>query len=162
MNLDRETLQKLHHYATSLTGDKNSAYDLLHNAIETCLNKPPLENAKLTAYIRTIMRNKYIDDYRREQTHPTDNIDDHILIDMNTSSLENTVIAEHDMQNIWFKLEGLEREILYYWAIEGHSMQEISDLLNIPRGTLLSRIHRLRHKIIGNMHNDSIERGYIK
>lgn len=151
MKIDASDLKNLHRYGYSLTGDKDSAYDLLHNAIEVCLKKPPLEKTKVLSYVRSIMRNRYIDEFRHEQRFPTDNIDDHSLIDMDGSSLENIIIAEHDMGLIWTQLDGFDREILFYWAVEGYSMQEIANHIDVPRGTLLSRIHRLRQKIITTM-----------
>ena len=151
MNFDRAMLQKLYRYAYSLTGDEDSAYDLLHSALEVCLKKPPLDDAKTLAYVRTIMRNRYIDEFRAEQRYPTDSIDDHALIDMDGSSLENIVIAEHDLSLIWKHLDVFDREILFYWAVEGYSMQEIANQIDVPRGTLLSRIHRLRQKIIARI-----------
>jgi len=160
MNFDRPTLQQLYRYGYSLTGDEDTAYDLLHDAIEVGLKKPPLTETKAVAYVRTIMRNRYIDAFRREQRFPVDSIEDHSLIDMDGSSLENVVIAEHDMALIWGQLDAFDREILFYWAVEGYSMQEISEQIDVPRGTLLSRIHRLRQRIITSMEIETGAGGY--
>lgn len=77
MPLDRKNLQKLHRYAYSLTANEADAYDLLQNAIETSLKRPADSNTKATAYIRVIMRNRFIDEYRHKQKFPLENIDDH-------------------------------------------------------------------------------------
>jgi len=162
MNIDRETLQKLLRYGYSLTNDEDAAYDLLQSAIEVYLNKPPQNQVTSINYVRTIMRNRYIDDYRRNQRFPTESVDDHSLVDIDASSLESVVISEHDLNLIWNKIDSFDREILFLWAVEGYSMQEISDNIDVPRGTLLSRIHRLRKVIINSMEDQSRSGGVTK
>ncbi len=88
MVLDRENLQKLHRYAYSLTANEADAYDLLQSAIETSLNRPADSVNKTIAYIRMIMKNRFIDDYRHKQSFPLEDIDDHSPVSMDESSLE--------------------------------------------------------------------------
>ena len=147
MVLDRKNLQKLHRYAYALTANEADAYDLLQSAIESSLNRPSDNVNKTIAYIRVIMRNRFIDEYRHKQTFPLENIDDHSPVSMDESSLEDVVIASHDLASLWKTLEPVDREVLFFWAVEGFSMREIADKLEISRGTLLSRIHRLRKKL---------------
>ncbi|MGK0290726.1 MAG: RNA polymerase sigma-70 factor (ECF subfamily), partial [bacterium] len=40
-----------------------------------------------------------------------------------------------------------ERELLYLSAVEEYSIQEIAEITQTPKGTLLSRLHRLKNKI---------------
>ena len=157
--IDRKELQKLYRYAYALTADEQDAYDLLHAAIETSLNKPVGNEDKNLAYIRMIMRNRFIDEYRRKQSFPLENIDDHSPISMDGSSLEDVVIASHDLAILWKDIEPLDRELLYYWAVEGFNMAEISEKLDISRGTLLSRVHRLRKRIKDD--EDTQQRGSV-
>jgi len=147
MKLDRKNLQKLYRYAYTLTANEDDAYDLLQSAIETSLYKPADRAATSTAYIRTIMKNRYIDEYRHQQSFPQESFNDHTPVSLDESSLENVVIASHDLALLWKNLEALDREVLFFWAVEGFSMQEIADKLEVSRGTLLSRIHRLRRRL---------------
>lgn len=147
MELDRVSLNKLYRYAYTLTANEADAYDLLHSAIETSLNRPSASTDKNIAYIRVIMRNRYIDEYRHKQTFPLDHINDHHPVSMNESSLEDVIIASHDLSLLWKILEPVDREVLFLWAVEGYNMREISEKLAISRGTLLSRIHRLRKRL---------------
>ena len=147
MVLDRKNLQKLHHYAYTLTANEADAYDLLQSAIETSLDRPSDNVNKTIAYIRVIMKNRFIDEYRHKQSFPLEDIDDHSPVSMNESSLEDIVIASHDLAGVWKTLEPVDREVLFFWAVEGFSMREIAEKLEISRGTLLSRIHRLRKKL---------------
>ena len=36
---------------------------------------------------------------------------------------------------------------MYLWAVEGYSTSELAEFLEMPRGTLLSKIHRLRIRV---------------
>ena len=45
------------------------------------------------------------------------------------------------------KLKAGERELLYLHSVEGHTAQEISDLISRPRGTILSSINRAKAKL---------------
>ena len=127
--------------------DDADAYDLLYNAIETCLNRPSETIEKNIAYMLVIMKNRFIDDYRHNQSFPHEDIADHSPVSMSGSSLEDVVIASHDLAVLWESLDPVDREVLFFWAVEGFSMREISEKLEISRGTLLSRIHRLRKRL---------------
>jgi RNA polymerase sigma-70 factor (ECF subfamily) len=76
---------------------------------------------------------------------------------LDESSLEDVVIASHDLESLWPTLEPIDREVLFFWAVEGYSMIEIADKLTISRGTLLSRIHRLRIRL--TLQDDDMQGG---
>ena len=138
-------LQALYRYGCTLTNDEQLGHDLLHDAIETCLRQPPDSLDKLPAYLRKIMRNRFFDLVRHQQRFPQDVLEEQIVgIDMNTRQLEDVIIDEVDLDAIWLLLQPVEREILFLWAIEGYTTNEIADHLDMPKGTVLSKIHRLR------------------
>ena len=153
MELDRASLNKLYRYAYTLTANEADAYDLLYNAVETCLNRPSETIEKNIAYMRVIMKNRFIDDYRHNQSFPHEDIADHSPVSMSESSLEDVVIASHDLAVLWESLEPVDREVLFLWAVEGFSMREISEKIEVSRGTLLSRIHRLRKRLSENLND---------
>jgi RNA polymerase sigma-70 factor (ECF subfamily) len=71
--------------------------------------------------------------------------------------LEDIVIAEHEVEAIMAMLEPLEHELLFFWAVEGYTAQEIADRTDSTRGTVLSRIHRLRQKILRHRKSTAAE-----
>jgi len=148
--LDRPMLQGLFRYGFSLTHNEDVACDLLQDALEISLRKAPDNADAAMHYVRSIMRNRFIDQYRREHRHPTVSFDDNdeqpVIIDPRV--LEDMVIAEHEVESIMAMLEPLERELLFLWAAEGCTAQEIAEQTDSSRGTVLSRIHRLRQKIL--------------
>jgi RNA polymerase sigma-70 factor (ECF subfamily) len=148
--LDRPALQRLFRYGCSLAHDEDAAYDLLQDALEISLRKAPDNSDAAIRYVQSIMRNRFIDQYRRDQRHPTVHLDDSdnqpVCIDPRV--MEDIIIAEDEVESIMDALEPLERELLFFWAVEGYTAQEIADRTDSPRGTVLSRIHRLRQKIL--------------
>lgn len=154
--LDRDMLQRLYRYGYSLTRDEHRAYDLLQDAVEAALRKSPQDPQAMLRYIRTIMRNRFIDEYRREQRHPTLSFDeqDDCPVDIDPRVLEEVVIAQHDLDVVIAVLEPMERELLFLWAVEGYTAQELADQTGAPRGTVLARLHRLRSKILRHIGSD--------
>ena len=59
-------------------------------------------------------------------------------------------VSQNDLANGLNALNMLtphEREILFLWAVEGFTVQDIANDLGIPKGTILSRLHRLKIKV---------------
>ena len=157
---DRDVLQRLYRYGCSLCIDTDDAYDLLQYALEKYLQKR--NNRKPgndVAYVRTIMRNRFIDDYRKSNRFPQESYDDSSPVAIDSTSLEDIVIAQGDLERVWQKLDPFEREIMYYWAIEEMTAQEISQQIDVPRGTVLSRIYRIRKKIETQFGNTQLTAG---
>jgi RNA polymerase sigma-70 factor (ECF subfamily) len=145
---DRPVLQRLYRYGCALCKNEDEAYDLLQHAIEQYIqNRGKHNDTHDIAYVRTIMRNRFIDEYRRSRRFPEESYDDNSPIALDETSLEDIVIAQIDLEIIWQKLDPFEREIMYYWAIEEMTAKQIAIEINVPRGTVLSRIHRVRKKV---------------
>ena len=95
-----------------------------------------------------MIRNAYIDQIRHAKAVPMVSFEDtDNPIDISEYSLENTVIANRDLAAIWPTLQPTEREILHLWVIDGHSIAEVVRALLMPRGAVLSVVHRLRARI---------------
>ena len=52
-----------------------------------------------------------------------------------------------ELEWIWPSLSFMEREILFLWAVEGYSTDEVASQLDRPRNTVLSIIHRMRKRL---------------
>ena len=156
--LDQQALQRLYRYGFSLTRDEDAAYDLLQDALEISLRKAPDNTAAVMRYIQRIMRNRFIDQYRHDHRHPTVsfNDNDNQPVNIDPQVLEDVVIAEHEVESIMAMLEPLEHELLFFWAVEGYTAQEIADRTDSTRGTVLSRIHRLWQKILRHQKSSEV------
>lgn len=151
MNLfERDSLQRLFRYAYALAGEEHAAADLLQDTVERCLKRPPGALANPEAYARRIMRNRYIDIVRRRKLSPERPLLDDGEADMlaiDTHCLEQLIISTDQLTQVWARLDAFEREILYYWAVEDMTAAQIASTLGSRRGTVLSRIHRLRARL---------------
>ncbi len=157
---NRVELNNLYRYGYALCANQDDAYDLLQFALEKYLRKPVRSsNASDLAYVRTIMRNRFIDEYRKSTRFPEDEYDDGSLVAIDESTLEDVVIAQLDLEIIWKELNTVEREVLYYWAIEGMSAQEIAGQIDAPRGTVLSRLYRIRKRFDTSTENNALSGG---
>ena len=149
MLFDRDALNRLFRYAYTLTGDEPSAYDLLQDTVERCLRRRTGSMDRPEAYAKRVMRNLYIDLQRRSARSPVSSGLEAIAepVDMLAKGLEHMAIAQDQLECIWGMLDAFEREILYLWALEGMNAEQIASELDSRRGTIVSRIHRLRNRL---------------
>ncbi|WP_179079067.1 sigma-70 family RNA polymerase sigma factor [Shewanella sp. UCD-KL12] len=144
--LTREQLQSLYRYSFCLTAERGLAEDLLQNGLEKWLKcGKDLEYSH--AYIRKIIRNQFVDDCRRKQKIAFDPIDEHAAVLLDETSLEALQIQHNLIEQVFELLNAAEREVLYLWAIDGYTAAEIAEDLVQPRGTVLSRLHRIKQKV---------------
>ena len=146
---DASDLNGMYRYCVALTGDASSAYDLLQDGLERYLRTHSPEVRTPMALLRRILRNRHIDVCRTNHDKDQDTLEalDRQAVDIGFSTLENMLVAEQEVERIWAMLDPRERELLHLWALEGYTAQEVADLLKQPRGTVLSRIHRLRKRL---------------
>ena len=144
--LDRQKINKLFQYGLSLTMDRSHADDLVQNAIEQLLKQPyPPHN--IMAYARTIIRNRFIDDCRHRNIIHFDSIEQDAPILLDESDLESLMIDRDTIDKLLSQLDNAEREILFLWAVEGYTAAEIAEQTLVPRGTVLARLYRIKHKL---------------
>ena len=134
-------------FAFTLTRDNDSAKDLLQETMYRALVNKDKYNVgtNIKAWIYTIMRNIFINDYRKKSKQPvmTDATDNDFFIDSNQKSIANNAEGSmqwKEIQNAIHKLPEIFRHpfVLYY---EGYKYNEIAEVLTIPLGTIKSRIH---------------------
>jgi RNA polymerase sigma-70 factor (ECF subfamily) len=102
----------------------------------------------IKAWLYTIMRNIFINNYRRKSKQNTifDNTPNEFLLDHNQAAVPNgaeTTIRMKDINKAIHELPSIFKQpfMLYF---EGYKYHEIADMLNEPLGTIKSRIHFAR------------------
>lgn len=146
--IDKQQLDQLYQYSYSLTINSADAYDLLQTALEKYLKKSLSHIENKMAYIRQIIRNQFIDNQRRLNKVSFEALEDNDTVAIDTIQLDDLMIAQNQISIIWNIMNASEREIIYLWGVEGFSAKQISLETGIARGTILSKIHRLREKIL--------------
>ena len=137
-------------FAVTLTKDSESAKDLLQETMFRALsNKEKYSvGTNIKAWLYTIMRNIFINNYRRKSKQNTifDNTPNEFLLDHNQAAVPNgaeTTIRMKDINKAIHKLPSIFKQpfMLYF---EGYKYHEIADMLHEPLGTIKSRIHFAR------------------
>jgi len=165
-------LDTLYRVALRLTGNASDADDLVQ---ETMLKAYRAwdqyekgTNAK--GWLLTILRHAFINEYRRRTRHPE-------TVDLDTIEPFAVFgeIQEDDPQGGFFDrivddevLRAIDalpeafRETLVLSDVEGMSYQEIGKILEIPVGTVKSRLFRARQLLQGKLYDYAVNMGYIK
>ena len=153
---DTKALQQLYRYCYTLCCNEHNAYDLLQTSIEKYLRSNHHASNPI-AYTKRIIHNQFIDDCRRHNIVQFESVEeDHLPTDIDIQTLESIIINDDMVEKVLDYLDPGEREIIYFWAIEGFSTSQIAEQLEIPKGTILSRIYRLRKKLISQFEVNSI------
>ena len=143
-----EELQQLFQYAMVLCQQTDDAQDLLQSAVERYLLAIRRGHSitNKMAYLRSTIRNRFIDSYRHQQRWPNESFEEQQDYDISPVDIEQLHIEQQILQQVWHTLAPKDRDILYHWAVLGHTTDEACEILNMPRGSFLSRIHRLRKR----------------
>ena len=148
--LDEADFQVLYQYAMALCNQREDAFDLLQSALEKYLIEVKCRTQQIDnpmAFVRTLIRNRYIDQYRHQQRWETELFEEGAYYDITPVGLEQVCIDAQTLQRVWAEISAQDRDILYQWAVLGYSTDEVCERIDMPRGTFLSRIHRLRKKL---------------
>lgn len=143
--MTRDQLNQLYRYAVSLTNKVDEAFDLVQSALEKCY-KQKRQEVMSVAYVRAVIRNHFIDLCRRKKIIAFDIFDENTTPYIVDDDLESVVVDQSVISHILTQLSNNERELLFLWAVEEYTAQEIADELNSPRNTILSRLHRVKQK----------------
>jgi RNA polymerase sigma-70 factor, ECF subfamily len=140
-----ELLPRLRRFARSLSRNQHDADDLVQSAVERAWRhleqlKP---GANLASWMFGIMKNAWIDDRRargrRGEVALPEDSGDHPAV--NPSDLNTTLWSVSEAMD---KLPEEQRLAVALVLVEGLSYKEASQLLEIPMGTLTSRLARGR------------------
>lgn len=161
----------LYRLARRWTGDPTRAEDLVQETYLRAFRAKAdfeLEQYGIRPWLVRIMHNLHVTRAQREQRQPM-SVDD--------SSLAQTMLAgaspiasgisnfESMDQRLVRAIDELPAEyqtVLLLWALEDFSYKEIADSLNVPLGTVMSRLHRARSRLATRLGDFARKEGIIK
>ncbi len=139
-------------YAYSLTLDTDDAKDLVQETYYKALNNQDKfdSDTNLKAWLYTIMKNTFINDYRRrvkKQAIFNKDVQEYVL---NSRPAEANPESDFHFKELTVMVNSLEPEfrIPFQMHDSGYKYQEIADELGLHLGTVKSRIHFSRQKLI--------------
>lgn len=166
-------LDAMYNFALRLTSDPNDAEDLVQDTIVKAFrffsSYEKGTNAK--AWLFRILKNSYINNYRKKSKQPSqvdyDEVSsfyETIRADRtDTSDLEDRMFRElidDDISNALEKLPEDFRTVVLLCDVEGFTYEEIANMLDVPIGTIRSRLHRGRNLLKAQLIDYAEERGY--
>jgi RNA polymerase sigma-70 factor (ECF subfamily) len=164
----------LFNFALRTTGDKDDAHDLLQETFMKAFRfwDKYEKGTNIRAWLFRIMKNSYINRYRKETREPgmvdyddIENFYDSIRDDSTESNdLQKSIYRNTLSDEVTEALQSLPedfRTVVILCDIEGLMYDEISEFLNCPIGTVRSRLHRGRKMLEEKLYDYAKDRGII-
>lgn len=149
--MDQATLTphipRLRRYARALVGDRYAADDLVQDTLERAINKFHLwrPGSDLRAWLFAIMHNVHVNQLRSRAARPETPLDDGDALPQSVPDTDRHELR--DMQSAIAGLPSEQREVILLIALEQLSYSEVSKALEIPIGTVMSRLFRARERL---------------
>jgi RNA polymerase sigma-70 factor (ECF subfamily) len=167
-------MDMLYHFALRTTGNADDAKDLLQDtylkAYRFVEKYEQGTNAK--AWLFRIMKNSFINTYRKHSREPEQvdyaAIEDYYELVRDQTGDGNDLrkkfyndLLEDEVVKAMESITEEFRTIIILSDLEGLSYEEISEMLDIPLGTVRSRLHRARKNLQEKLRGFAIAKGYL-
>lgn len=144
-------IPRLRRFARSLTRNPDKADDLVQAACERVLARLNRtgQDLRLEGLLKRIIYNLWIDNLRRRKTRSTKLI---VLSEESKFKASNAHAADSlgamlDLQSALDKLDEAHRAAIMLVCVEGYSYAEAATVMEVPAGTVASRVARAREKL---------------
>ena len=167
-------LDALYNFGLRLTADPNDAEDLVQDTIVKAYrffsSYEKGTNAK--AWLFRILKNSYINNYRKKSKKPQQVDYDEVATfyetiraeRTETSDLEDKMFRElidDDISNALDEIPEDFRTVVLLCDVEDFTYEEIANMLDVPIGTIRSRLHRGRNLLKAQLTEYASKRGYL-
>jgi RNA polymerase sigma-70 factor (ECF subfamily) len=166
-----EQIDTLYRMARRLTRDSNRADDLVQDTFARALrSRDSFELAEygIKPWLLRIMYNLHLNRAEREKRQPASVADETLdgagKADFADLPIDPTSFQAMDQQLVK-ALDDLPedyRTVMLLWAVEELSYKEIADSLEIPIGTVMSRLFRARQRLAIQLKSYATEEGIIR
>ncbi len=154
--IDRHMLD-LRRYARALIKDPHDAQELVQECLLRALSRPPpfwqgIHNPR--AYLFTILHNIHVDRLAARQRAGTQVDLDDVVTYLSHPAPQPVALELRDLQRGLAELPNEQREAVLLIGLEGMSYQEAAEVLQVPLGTVMSRLSRGRKALRRSMDGD--------
>jgi len=145
-------------FAQKLTYNKEDARDLTQETFVRAISyrNQFAADTNLKAWTYTIMKNTFINNYRRKiKANITfDNTDDLYFLNLGDETVHDDPVSSYSKKEIESHIEQLEDElrIPFEMYLQGYKYREIADQLGMKLGTVKSRIYSTRKRLAETLH----------
>ncbi len=140
-------------FAYMLTSNRDDAYDLLQDTTLKALDNSEkyADNTNFKAWVFTIMRNIFINNYRRSSRAATivDTTDNLYHLNLSQDSRFESPEESYGAAEITAAINEFPEEyrVPFSMHVAGYKYNEIAEHMNLPLGTVKSRIFFARRKL---------------
>lgn len=140
-------IPRLRRYARALVGDRATADDLVQDTLERAWSRVGQwrPGSDLRAWLFSIMHNLRIDQMRRP-TVPVASFEEND-VEVITRATQTDHMELEDLASALSTLPEEQRAVLLLVSLEEMSYAEVSGMLGIPIGTVMSRLARAREHL---------------
>lgn len=144
-------IPRLRRYARALTRDATRADDLVQSCLLRALAKSHLwqPGTDLRAWLFTILHNQHVNDVRRAVREGINIPVEDVAPVLTVPSTQGATLQLRDLDRAMARLPEEQRQVLLLVGLEGMRYEEVAAVLDIPVGTVRSRLSRgrdmLRH-----------------
>ncbi len=148
----------LNTFAYNLTKNAEDAKDLFQEtALRAIKNKDKFRpGTNLKAWLFTIMKNIFINNYRKKAKSKTihDSTDNMFYLNSGSVNIDNGADSNIMMKELLSMIDGLDESLRepFLMHYQGFKYQEIADDLSLPLGTVKSRIFFARKSLKEQIH----------
>ena len=149
--------EPLSFFALQLTANNDDAEDLLQETMVKAITYKDKfrEKTNLKAWLYTIMKNTFINNYRRSVKANTiiDKTEDLYYLNKSSENDGASPDTRYNHKQIQKVVNALEDDyrVPFMMHFKGFKYKEIADQLNLPIGTVKSRIFLARKKLMGQL-----------
>lgn len=140
------SIPALRRYARALMRDRDRADDLVQDCLERAVAKRHLwrGDGPVQAWLFRILINRYRD-LQRQSPGPGHLVAiEDLMVEPSQGGSQEASLALREVKDAIARLPGDQREALLIVALEGKTFDQAAGLLDIPKGTLMSRLARAR------------------
>jgi RNA polymerase sigma-70 factor (ECF subfamily) len=168
-------MDAVYNFALRMTGDEDDADDLVQETYMKAFRffDKFEKGTNCKAWLFRILKNSFINDYRKQTKEPN-KVDYDDVQNFYENIKSNEVESKHyeldafsnllddDISKAITELPEDFRTVIILNDIEGFTYEEIADFVDIPVGTVRSRLHRARKMLYVQLFDYAKDRGFLK
>jgi len=141
-----ELIPRLRRYARALVGDRATADDLVQDTLERAWAKLHLyrRGTDLRAWLFTVMHNVHVNRVRAARA--TETLEEE-MPELAQRASQGDALLVRDLDRAIARLPAEQRAVLLLVTLEEMSYDAVARTLDIPIGTVMSRLSRAREKL---------------
>jgi RNA polymerase sigma-70 factor (ECF subfamily) len=153
-------LPRLRRFAVSLTSHVSDADDLVQDTIERALKSLHhwQPGTRLDSWMYRIAQNLWIDTVRARRLRPILNVDPpEAAVAFDGARAMEAMLTLEDACRVLDQLPEEQRVVVALVLIDGRSYREAADILELPIGTVTSRLARAREALSAGVFGEHLE-----